>query len=97
VLQTRQNHETFRMHRVALEERPDLHRRFGVVELPTIAVVAGHRVVAQSCPASLDELGFLLAPWLRGGHRRRAGRSPVDGRERRVDHAARAGVVESDG
>jgi hypothetical protein len=74
VLQTRRNHETFRIHRIAVENRPDLHQRFGVVELPTIAVVVDNRLATRSRPTSVDEIGFLLAPWLDGGHRQRASR-----------------------
>jgi hypothetical protein len=72
VLQTRRNHETFRIHRIAVENRPDLHQRFGVVELPTIAVVVDNRLATRSRPMSVDDIGFLLAPWLDGGYRQRA-------------------------
>jgi hypothetical protein len=72
VLQTRRNHETFRIHRIAVENRPDLHQRFGVVELPTIAVVVNNQLATRSRPTSVDDIGFLLAPWLDGGHRQRA-------------------------
>src|SRR3954453_15067889 len=44
VLQRRRNHETFRLYRVAEEERPDLLERFGVEQLPTIVVVDGNAV-----------------------------------------------------
>jgi thioredoxin-like negative regulator of GroEL len=66
VLQRRRNHETFKMYRVAEEERPDLVTRFGVEELPTILVVENKvvrsRVVA---PRGCREIENALEPWLR--------------------------------
>ena len=41
VLQRRQNHETFKLYRVAQEERPDLVDRFEITTLPTLVVVEG--------------------------------------------------------
>jgi len=66
VLQRRHNHGTFRLYRVALEERPDLAERFGVETLPTLLVVESKlvrgRLVAPSTCAEIEEF---LAPWLR--------------------------------
>src|SRR5215212_1136845 len=47
VLQRRRNHGTFKLYRVAREERPDLAERFGVVELPTLFVVERKQVRAK--------------------------------------------------
>ena len=43
VLQRRGNHRTFRLVRVAAEERPDLVARFGIEAVPTLVVVDGKR------------------------------------------------------
>jgi len=66
VLQRRRNHETFRLYRVASEERPDLVRRFRVDTIPTLLVVDGGRVRARlRSPRNCREIETLLAPWLR--------------------------------
>jgi thioredoxin-like negative regulator of GroEL len=66
VLQRRGNHKTFRLARVEVEERPDLVERFDVDEVPTLLVVADHRVRARiGRPRGCVEISELLAPWLR--------------------------------
>jgi thioredoxin-like negative regulator of GroEL len=66
VLQRRHNHETFVTHRVSADERPDLLQRFHVVEIPTVCVVEGRRVVARVVsPRGCSELERALLPWLR--------------------------------
>ena len=65
VLQRRQNHETFRLYRVAREERPDLVERFGVDEMPTLVVVEGRHVRARLArPRGCRDIEAFLAPWL---------------------------------
>ena len=66
VLQRRGNHETFRLVRVATEERPDLVARFAIESVPTLVVVDGNRVSARlEVPRGCEEIEQLLAPWLR--------------------------------
>jgi thioredoxin-like negative regulator of GroEL len=65
VLQRRGNHNTFRLHRVATEERPDLVSRFAVDSVPTLVVVDGKRVRARLVkPRGCEEIEQFLAPWL---------------------------------
>src|SRR5947207_623873 len=65
VLQRRRNHETFRLYRVAQEERPDLVDRFGVDVMPTLVVVEGKAVRAKlERPRGCREIEAFLAPWL---------------------------------
>jgi thioredoxin-like negative regulator of GroEL len=65
VLQRRRNHETFRLYRVAEEERPDLVDRFGVTIMPTLVVVEGKIVRAKlERPRGCREIETFLAPWL---------------------------------
>jgi thioredoxin-like negative regulator of GroEL len=66
VLQRRRNHGTFKLYRVAQEERPDLLERFAVAQLPTICVVEGKLVRARlEQPRGCREIESFLAPWLR--------------------------------
>jgi thioredoxin-like negative regulator of GroEL len=66
VLQRRRNHETFRVHRIACDDRPDLVERFRVGEVPTLLVVDGGAVRGRlAAPRGCDEIQGLLAPWLR--------------------------------
>jgi thioredoxin-like negative regulator of GroEL len=66
VLQRRGNHETFRLYRVPVETRPDLHERHGVDQVPTLAVVENkrmsHRLVK---PRGCSDIQRFLAPWMR--------------------------------
>jgi thioredoxin-like negative regulator of GroEL len=66
VLQRRQNHDTFTLRFVALEDRPDLLARFRVEKTPTLmvvdnAVVRGRLVEPRGC----GEIQTFLAPWLK--------------------------------
>ncbi len=66
VLQRRGNHRTFRLYRVAREERPDLTARFGVDQVPTLVVVDGKRVRGRlELPRGCEEIESFLAPWLK--------------------------------
>ena len=66
VLQRRGNHRTFKLYRVAREERPDLTARFSVDEIPTLVVVEGRRVRGRlRTPRGCDEIETFLAPWLK--------------------------------
>jgi thioredoxin-like negative regulator of GroEL len=65
VLQRRRNHGTFKLYRVAKEERPDLVERFEVETLPTLVVVEGKRICARlERPRGCREIEDFLAPWL---------------------------------
>jgi thioredoxin-like negative regulator of GroEL len=66
VLQRRQNHGTFNVVRLAVDDYPKLARQFGVSELPSILVVQGHIVRARvDCPRGRAMIEEALAPWLR--------------------------------
>jgi thioredoxin-like negative regulator of GroEL len=65
VLQRRRNHDTFRLLRVAREERPDLLERFKVSGVPTLVVVENGIVRAKlELPRRCGEIESFLAPWL---------------------------------
>jgi thioredoxin-like negative regulator of GroEL len=65
VLQRRRNHGTFRLYRVAQEERPDLVEQFGITTMPTLVVVEGKTVRAKlERPRGCREIESFLAPWL---------------------------------
>ena len=65
VLQRRGNHETFRLFRIAQEERPDLVERFAVTAMPTLVVVDGKAVAARlERPRGCRDIESFLAPWL---------------------------------
>ena len=66
VLQARRNHETFFLHRVEANERPDLIRRFAIEQLPTLLVIDGKKVRGRlERPRGCAEIQLFLAPWLR--------------------------------
>jgi len=65
VLQRRRNHETFKLYRVAREERPDLVERFEVETLPTLIVVEGKQVRGRlEKPRGCRDIEAFLQPWL---------------------------------
>jgi thioredoxin-like negative regulator of GroEL len=65
VLQRRRNHGTFKLYRVAKEERPDLLERFSVETVPTLVVVEGRAVCARlERPRGCRDIESFLAPWL---------------------------------
>jgi thioredoxin 1 len=66
VLQRRRNHETFDLHRVSVDRRPDLAERFGVESVPTVVVVEGRRIKRRIVsPSGCRELERELQPWLK--------------------------------
>jgi thioredoxin-like negative regulator of GroEL len=66
VLQRRGNHQSFRLHRIEVAERPDLVRRFQINAIPTLLVVADKRVRARLRePRGCAEISQTLAPWLK--------------------------------
>jgi len=66
VLQRRHNHDTFSLHRISAEDRPDLIDRFRIEQLPTLCVVEGRRVVARIVsPRGCAELEHGLLRWLK--------------------------------
>ena len=65
VLQRRRNHGTFRLVRVAEEERPDLLERFRIQTVPTLVVVQGKEVAGRlERPRGCRDIEGFLAPWL---------------------------------
>jgi thioredoxin-like negative regulator of GroEL len=65
VLQRRRNHATFRVVRVAEEERPDLLERFNVQTVPTLVVVQGKAVAGRlERPRGCRDIEGFLSPWL---------------------------------
>ena len=67
VLQRNGNHDAFRVQRISLERRPDLHEHFGVTSVPTLVVVEGRRVVGRlDRIRGIPDLRDLLEPWLFG-------------------------------
>ena len=68
VLQRRQNHETFALRRVVVEEHPELAQRLDVNGVPTLMVVEGKRVRARLAdPRGTRDIEDFLRPWLRRG------------------------------
>jgi thioredoxin-like negative regulator of GroEL len=66
VLQRRRNHSTFRVVRVAEEERPDLLERFRIQTVPTLVVLRGKEVAGRlEQPRGCREIEGFLAPWLK--------------------------------
>ena len=66
VLQRRRNHETFTIHYVASEERPDLLERFRIENTPTLVVVSDKRVRGWlKQPRGCEDIQTFLAPWLK--------------------------------
>lgn len=65
VLQRRRNHRTFKVLRVAEEDRPDLLERFAVGSVPTLVVVEGKTVRGRlERPRGCHDIEGFLAPWL---------------------------------
>jgi len=65
VLQRRRNHGTFKLYRVAQEERPDLVERFGIERMPTLVVVEDRAVQGRlEVPRGCRDIERFLAPWL---------------------------------
>jgi thioredoxin-like negative regulator of GroEL len=66
VLQRRHNHDTFKVYRVCVEERPDLVERFRVEQVPTLCVVESRQVRARlQTGITCTGIEEFLAPWLR--------------------------------
>jgi len=66
VLQRRGNHDTFKIDRIEENERPDLHERFGIDEVPTLVVVVERQVKARLvAPRGAVAIERFLGPWLR--------------------------------
>ena len=65
VLQSRQNHQTFRRRTIDVEEQPELARRFRVSEVPTINVVDDGRVARRvEGRVGFAQIRSALADWL---------------------------------
>ena len=66
VLQRRRNHESFVLHHVEVETRPELAERFQIEHVPTILVVEEKRLrLRLEKPRGCVEIQTALAPWLR--------------------------------
>ncbi|MDQ3876463.1 MAG: thioredoxin family protein, partial [Actinomycetota bacterium] len=71
VLQRRQNHDTFTLLHVVVEEQPELAGRFGIANAPTLVVLEGKRVCGRlEDPRGTGEIEEFLGPWLRRGRER---------------------------
>ena len=64
MLQRRQNHETFVLQPIDVDERPDLVERFRIDEIPTLLVVADRRVRGARAPRGCRDIEDMLKPWL---------------------------------
>jgi thioredoxin-like negative regulator of GroEL len=65
VLQRRRNHETFTLHRLDAEARPDLAERFRITTLPTLLVVEQKVVRGRlEDPRGCRDIAAFLEPWL---------------------------------
>jgi thioredoxin-like negative regulator of GroEL len=65
VLQRRRNHDTFALHKVDADKRPDLAQRFRVGGLPSLVVVTGRQIRARlEAPRGCRDIEDFLAPWL---------------------------------
>jgi thioredoxin-like negative regulator of GroEL len=65
VLQRRSNHDTFRVYRVDVEKQPELARRFGIDDVPTLLVVEENKVRGRlEQPRGCQGIERFLAPWL---------------------------------
>ena len=77
VLQRGRNHDTFVIHRIAQEERPELVERFRIVTLPTLLVVENGAVRARlEEPRGSKSIEEFLMPWLCGCNRRKDTAAP---------------------
>jgi len=66
VLQRRQNHQTFAVVPVSQERQPELFKRFGIDQVPTLVVVEDNAVRCKlPLPRSCREIEMFLSPWLR--------------------------------
>jgi thioredoxin-like negative regulator of GroEL len=65
VLQRRRNHDTFALHRLDAETRPDLAERFRVTTLPTLLVVEQKVIRGRlENPRGCRDIAAFLEPWL---------------------------------
>ena len=64
VLQRRRNHETFQVHHVDVDERPELAKKLRVEELPALCVIEDGRVQGRLLPRGCKDIKDFLAPWL---------------------------------
>jgi len=66
VLQRRRYHDTFALHRIEYEARPDLASRGGITRPPAIVVVEERRIRGRlEQPRGCRDIESLLAPWLK--------------------------------
>ena len=65
VLQHRRNHDSFKLVRVSVDERPDLAERFGIERVPTLCVVEDGRLAKRIPePQGARHLQRELSRWL---------------------------------
>ena len=66
VLQRRQNHETFIVHRIEMSSRADMVERFRATPGPALIVIEDRVIRARlDKPKSAKAIAELLEPWLR--------------------------------
>jgi thioredoxin-like negative regulator of GroEL len=65
ILQRRHNHDAFTISRVDIAERADLAVRYQITAVPTILIIADHRLRARiEQPRNITDIQDGLAPWL---------------------------------
>lgn len=65
VLQHRRNHDSFKLVRVSVDERPDLAKRFGIEKVPALCVVEDGRLAKRIAePQGVGYLQRELSHWL---------------------------------
>jgi thioredoxin-like negative regulator of GroEL len=66
VLQHRQNHDTFLLRRVSVEDEPLLAEKFGIREVPTLCVIEHNKLLKSIvAPSGCHEIELELSAWLR--------------------------------
>ena len=70
ILQRRQNHDTFLLQRIIVEDHPHLAEHFRVNGVPTFFVIERKKVLARiENPRGVLDLEAPLRPWLRDSAR----------------------------
>jgi thioredoxin-like negative regulator of GroEL len=65
ILQRRRNHDAFTISRIDIAKRPDLATRYQITTVPSILIIADHRLRAHiEHPLSRTDIQHALAPWL---------------------------------
>jgi hypothetical protein len=67
VLQRRRNHDTFVVHKIDVDDRPDLVQRFRIPDGEPALLVVSQRLLRARLdgPRGVKDIAELLGPWLR--------------------------------